>query len=176
MKAIRAIVAIAVLTVAGLAIIRVPIASQRCNVAKRFSETAIERASANASEFDRNRIAVAALGELQQCTTDTPGDWRVHFYTGQLNALAGRSDVALAAHERALRLQSRAEIYGAIGSLQLQEGEIAKAMANLERAAAYDLTVVDDFDFALRQRLFSIYYDRHDRLMKAKAASRRHGS
>lgn len=168
MRVLRAIAALATVASALLAIAGGPLEEYRCNLAKRAADLAAQRAEATASEFDRQKIATAALGNLREGLEARDADWRSHFLAGRLNALAQRPEMALIEYQKALHLQRRADIYGAIGALHLKEGNPAEATANLEKAAAYDLSVVEVFDVALRQQLFKIYYDRNERLLRAK--------
>jgi tetratricopeptide (TPR) repeat protein len=128
----------ALLLVAGLcgaALWRWSVRPQLCEsrLARLYASTySISELRGDYSKIQRAEKNLEGLRELaQQC----PADVRVYQFIGVNESLAGRSLPALDAYEKALSIDRRTEIYGAMGDILLGLGRIDEAAAAYTIAA-----------------------------------------
>jgi predicted TPR repeat methyltransferase len=172
MRLLRSLLALAVVIVAGIAVVRVPWALQRCNIEKRHAEQLIDRSQTIVSDFDRQRVAAEETARLERCAVACPADWQVHFLMATLHQIAGREPAALHSYELALALEQRPEIYYGMSLIQLENGQAAEGLANAEQAARFNLQFADLYEKQLRDELW-VKGLAHERLLIQKAQAGR---
>jgi tetratricopeptide (TPR) repeat protein len=172
MRLLRSLLALAVLIVAGILLIRVPWALQRCNIEKRHAEQVIDRSESIVSDFDRQRVAAEETARLERCAVAFPADWQLHFLMANLHQIAGRKPAALHSYELALALEQRPEIYYGMSLLQFENGQAAEGLANAEKAALFNLQFADLYEQRLRDDLFAKGLTRQRRLLEKARAGR----
>jgi tetratricopeptide (TPR) repeat protein len=164
MRIVRALLAIAVLIVAGLAIVRETWTVERCNMQKRKAEAFLGSVEQIASDFDRERAALAAAERMERCVAETPNDWQAHFLSGALYGVAGRTAIARTRYTAALALEERPEIYIALSLLQFANGEPEEGLKNAEKATGFNLEYANEFEPDLRAQLWHMAKERERRL------------
>lgn len=137
----RTVASILLALAAVTAIWQVPVRRYQANLQRRQIDLLVARAEGSSSEHERRALALRAIELTHQPLETNPVDYKTLILKGAAEAAAGRGDEALATYRHALTVNERPETYAYMGVLQMERGEVDAAMANLLRAAEFNVVM-----------------------------------
>ena len=167
-RVLKALLAITFAGVAALAVVRGPIARQRCNVAKGNAQRVIERCRTIPSDAVRQPLAARAVPALRASCATSGADWESEYLLGTLQSLAGRRSEGIESYQAALVLQQRPEIYFSLSVVQMENGDPLNAMENARHAALFDIEFAEEYEPHFKNQLWNDFNDRQQRILARK--------
>jgi tetratricopeptide (TPR) repeat protein len=167
MKAIKALLAIAVMATALAAVVRTQWMRYECDREKGRADRRLRQAFRDRSESERAAVGRRLLARLRPCLEHDPFDYQLLVTYGIAADASGRKDLALEMYTSALALNERPEILANIAELQFELGRPAEAKANLLRAASFHIAYVRKVGEPLRSELVAAVQARNERLLAA---------
>lgn len=136
LKTFSALWRTAVLLLVAVALYHLCWIPYRCNREVKAVQRSTD-AALNAPPMDAPSVAHRNLLRLDRCLRQRATDIRVLMLAAANYQILNRPADAIAAYERALRIDKRPEIYFELGLTQLRVGDRSSALANLTKAARF---------------------------------------
>jgi len=172
MRLIRLLLAVAIVTVAALAIYRGPVLRYQCNLDKRRAASIVETALKAPSEYERVELGRRAIEMTNRWIEVFPADYELYITRGGAEEAAGMKERALGSYQQAYALNERPEVLLYMALVQFDQGRPDEAMVNLTKAATFNLSVGRYVDSATKQRIADAAREREARLTAAARAKR----
>lgn len=166
MKAIRALLAIAVLAAAIVAVHRFCWQRYECDVVSKSVDRRLHRAFRDHSVNEA--LGLAMMRRLEPCLAQQPFNYQLLVTYGNAASAAGRKDRAMEMYRAALALNERPEILANIAELQFEMGRPDEARQNLLRAMTFNLVFARRAAEPMRSELIAAVKARRAALLRAK--------
>jgi len=172
MRLIRLILALAIAGAAVLTVYRGPVQRYRCNLDKRRAATMVDHAFKAQSEYERVELGRRAIDIANSWLQQYPADYELYVTRGGAEEIAGMKERALQSYQQAYALNQRPEVLLYMALVQFDQGQPEAAMANLTKAATFNMAVSRYVDPSTKQLIDDAAHAREDRLTAAARLKR----
>ncbi len=167
MKAVRALLAIAMFAVAALAAHRLSWTRYTCDIEKRSADRRLYRVFRSGTEAERSAVGRTTLARLRPCLERDPFDYQLRVSYGMAADAAGQKVLAMAMYRSALALNERPEILANLAEVQLEMGQPDEANRNLVRACSFHIAYARKVGEPMRSEIIAQVKARAERLSSA---------